>query len=91
MIVQHVVFPVGYHQFHKNQAYNEIYNKHRIALRLIYENVSIDRSIEHEIICETLRELNDDGQIIYHDENKWHFFATSMDDYLPALLFSINY
>jgi hypothetical protein len=64
---------------------NEIYNKHRAALRLIFENVSINNSIEHEIICETLRELNDSGQIIFKDENKWQFFTKAMDEYLPAL------
>lgn len=64
---------------------NEIYNKHRTALRLIFENVNINNSIEHEIICETLRELNDNGQIIFKDENKWQFFTKAMDEYLPAL------
>lgn len=64
---------------------NEIYNKHRTALRLIFENVNIDNSIEHEIICETLRELNYNGQIIFKDEKKWQFFTASMDEYLPAL------
>lgn len=43
---------------------NEIYNKHRTALRLIFENVNINNSIEHEIICEILRELNDNGHIM---------------------------
>lgn len=64
---------------------NEIYNKHRTALRLIYENVNVDNSLEHEIICETLRELNNDGHIIYKNENRWIFFTASMDDYLPSL------
>jgi hypothetical protein len=64
---------------------NEIYNKHRIALKLIYENVNIDNSIEHEIICETLRELNDDGVIIFEDNNRLRFFTKSMNEYLPEL------
>lgn len=64
---------------------NEIYNKHRTALRLIFENVNIDNSIEHEIISETLRELNDEGQIIFKDEKKWQFFTATMDEYLPSL------
>lgn len=64
---------------------NEIYSKHKTALRLIFNNVAIDNSIEHEIISETLRELHDDGQIIYKDENKWQFFSPSMDEFLPPL------
>lgn len=44
---------------------NEIYNKHRTALRLIFENVNVDNSIEHEIITETLRELHEKGQVIF--------------------------
>ncbi len=64
---------------------NEIYNKHKTALRLIFENVNVDNSIEYEIISDTLRELNDSGQIIFKDEKKWQFFTASMDEYLPVL------
>lgn len=64
---------------------NEIYNKHKIALRLIFENVNIDNSVENEIIRETLKELNDDGLIVFKDEKKWQFFTARMDEYLPAL------
>ncbi len=64
---------------------NEIYNKHKTALRLIFENVKTDNSIEHEIICETLREFHDKKQIIFNDYNKWQFFTPSMEEYLPAL------
>ena len=67
---------------------NEIYNKHRTALRLIFENVNIDNSIDDEIICDMLRELNDSKEIIFKDENKTHFFTVSMDEYLPALVTS---
>ena len=45
----------------------------------------MDNSIENEIIFETLKELNDNGQIIFKDENKWQFFTKAMDEYLPAL------
>ena len=64
---------------------NEIYNKHRTALRLIFENVDVYNSVEQEIICETLRELHDNGQIIIRDEKKWQFFTLTMDEYLPSL------
>ena len=64
---------------------NEIYNKHRAALRLIFENVSINNSVESEIICNTLKELNDDNQIIYLGNNSWSFFTQAMNDYLPEL------
>lgn len=64
---------------------NEIYNKHRTALRLIFENVNVDNSIEHEIITETLRELHEKGQVIFKDDNKWRFFTPALDEYLPAL------
>lgn len=64
---------------------NEIYSKHKTALRLIFENINMDNSIENEIIFETLKELNDNGQIVFKDENKLRFFTVSMDEYLPAL------
>ncbi len=64
---------------------NEIYNKHRTALKLIYDNVNVDNSAEHQIICETLRELHDNQYIIYKDVNKLRFFTVLMDEYLPSL------
>lgn len=64
---------------------NEIYNKHRTALRLIFENVNVDSSIESEIVCETLRELGDAGEILFTEGNGWIFFTAAMDEYLPAL------
>ena len=45
------------------QICNEIYNKHKEALNIIFDNVKIDNSIETEIICETLRELEDEGEL----------------------------
>ncbi|MCI2061754.1 MAG: PD-(D/E)XK nuclease family protein [Eubacteriaceae bacterium] len=64
---------------------NEIYNKHRTALRLIFENVSIDSSVESEIIRSTLQELEEDSQILYKGSNKWQFFTEQMDKFLPEL------
>lgn len=69
---------------------NDIYNKHRAALRLIFENTNINNSVDHEIICEVLRELHDENQIIFKDENKWHFYTIKMDEFLPELETSIS-
>ena len=64
---------------------NAIYNKHRTALRLIFENVNIDSSVESEIICSTLKELDEEGTILYKDNNSWHFFTKEMDEFLPEI------
>lgn len=64
---------------------NEIYNQHRTALRLIFENVRMDDSVESEVICEALQELNDEGLIRYHGDHKWSFGTTAMDQFLPPL------
>lgn len=64
---------------------NEIYNKHRTALRLIFENVQIDNSADSEIICNELKKLSDEGKILYYGNNSWSFFTESMDAYLPLL------
>lgn len=64
---------------------NEIYNKHRTALRLIFENVSVDNSIESEVICSVLQELSNEGLIIYEGKNKWSFTTAKMDALLPPL------
>ena len=67
------------------KKFNEIYNKHREAFKLIYENVNIDKAAESEIVCDILREYANDNKIIYDDDNSWRFFTTKMDDYLPKL------
>ncbi len=64
---------------------NEIYNKHRAALRLIYENINIDNSSDNEIIMNTLKEMADKGKIIIKDEKKRQFFTKTMDEFLPSL------
>lgn len=48
---------------------NEIYNKHREALNLIFQNVNLDKTIESEIICKVLREYSKDNKIIYYNDN----------------------
>lgn len=68
------------------QICNEIYNKHREAFRLIFDNVEgVNNSVESEIICNTLKELCEEGVILYGSENKWYFFTQQMNDYLPEL------
>jgi len=64
---------------------NDIYNKHRTALRLIFENVNIDKSVDSEIICNELKTLSANGEIVYADNNRWEFFTKDMDEFLPCL------
>jgi hypothetical protein len=64
---------------------NQIYNKHRDAFKLIYENVKVDKSIESEIICKTLNEYSNENKIIYNDDNSFRFFTKRMNSYLPEL------
>lgn len=64
---------------------NEIYSKHKTALKLIFENTDINKSIEKEIVLETLKELEDDGFILLEDNEKLRFSTQSMNDFLPQL------
>lgn len=65
---------------------NEIFNKHRVALGLIFENVNIDSSLESAIILEELHKLHDEGKIIVIDKkNNWAFLTSAMNAYLPEL------
>ena len=65
----------------------EIYNKHKDALNLIFENTKLqNNSIESEAICNVLHELSNEGKIIYNDDNTWNFFTKEMNGYLPELL-----
>ncbi len=64
---------------------NEIYNKHRTALKLIFENVNIDNSAESEILYDVLRKFDGEGKIIFKNDNRWRFFTPKMDEYLPKL------
>ena len=65
---------------------NDIYNKHRTALRLIFENVNIDNSADSEIICNELQQLANSGKIIYGEGNRWSFSTQAMNEFLPTLL-----
>jgi hypothetical protein len=64
---------------------NDIYNKHRTALRLIFENVKIDNSADSEIICGELRAMANEGEILYAGNNSWGFFTKEMNALLPQL------
>lgn len=64
---------------------NDIYNKHRVALRLIFENVKTDNSADSEIICGELKNLADEGKIVYRGNNGRWFTTERMDSFLPPL------
>ena len=64
---------------------NEIYDKHREALNLIFQNVNLDKSIDGEIICRVIREYAKNTKIVYVNDNSWHFFTTRMTNYLPDI------
>lgn len=60
---------------------NAIYNKHRSALRLIFETVGCYDSRFSEILVKTLKELSDAGHIIYDENYKAKIFKTkAMND-----------
>lgn len=63
----------------------EIYNKHKDALKLIFENVDLDQSVDSEIVCNVLKQLSDEGLIEYENNNRWRFFSKEMSEYLPDL------
>jgi len=63
----------------------EIYNKHRTALRLIFDNVQVDDSLESEIISEVLNSNEKKGRIIQKRKSRLEFHTPDMDKYLPEL------
>lgn len=65
---------------------NKIYNKHKKALDLIFEYRTDERTQISDAILNTLKKLDDEGQII-HDEGWGNFvFRTAeMDEVLPLL------
>lgn len=64
---------------------NEIYNKHKAALRLIFDNVKIDNSFDTDIISGVLMKLAADGRILYAPEYRLKFFTPEMDKLLPRI------
>lgn len=72
---------------HLIEICNKIYNKHKRALDLIYEHRIDDRAQIVEMIRNTLRELTQEGKIIYSDENNSSlvFHTKNMNEYLKPL------
>lgn len=64
---------------------NKIYNKHKQALDLIYNNITADDSAIDSIISSTLSKLNDEGKIIYENEWGTQFGTKRMYEVLPPL------
>ena len=64
---------------------NEIYNKHKTALRLIFDNVKIDNSLDTEIIGGVLSDFAKEGKIVYQPEYRLKFFTSEMSEFLPDL------
>lgn len=63
---------------------NKIYNKHKKALDLIYENRIDNKDIVKNVVFETLNKLNTCGKIIYPG-NSLRFHTSGMSEYLPDL------
>ncbi len=64
-----------------------IYNKHRTALRLIFENSPVALSADTEIIQEVLQEYRNEGKVILTDKAgaDGMFYTEEMDRFLPPL------
>lgn len=64
---------------------NKIYNKHKKALDLIFEN-RIDGKVQlSDAIKDTLCRLSEEGLIIYDESWGYNFRTEAMDKYLPLL------
>ena len=68
---------------------NQIYQKHKKALDLIFENRMDDQNLVGAIIKETLKELADAGRIIFDvnqtSNHSLMFYTKDMDEYLLPL------
>lgn len=64
---------------------NKIYNKHKQALDLIYDNIKVEESGIDSIISNTLVKLNDEEKIIYKKEWGTAFGTKRMYEALPSL------
>lgn len=64
---------------------NKIYSKHRQALDLIYDNITIYDSGIESIISNTLQKLNDEGKIIHEEDFGTCFRTAEMDKRIPLL------
>ena len=64
---------------------NKIYNKHKKALDLIFENRIDGKSQLSDAIKDTLCKLSEEGLIIYDESWGYNFRTKAMDKYLPLL------
>ena len=64
---------------------NKIYNKHKKALDLIFENRIDGRTQVSDAIKDTLCRLAEEGLIIYDENWGYNFRTETMDQYLPLL------
>lgn len=64
---------------------NKIYNKHKKALDLIFENRIDGKAQLSDAIKDTLCRLSEEGLIIYDESWGYNFRTEAMDKYLPLL------
>lgn len=64
---------------------NKIYNKHKKALDLIFENRIDGKTQLSDAIKDTLCRLSEEGLIIYDESWGYNFRTEAMDKYLPFL------
>lgn len=64
---------------------NKIYNKHKKALDLIFENRVDGTTQMSDAIKDTLCKMADEGLIIYEEGWGYNFRTEAMDQYLPLL------
>lgn len=64
---------------------NKIYNKHKKALDLIFENRIDGKTQLSDAIKDTLCRLSEEGLIIYNESWGYNFRTEAMDKYLPLL------
>lgn len=64
---------------------NKIYSKHKQALDLIYDNISVDESGIDTVISSTLQKLCEEGKIIYERDWGVEFGTKRMYEALPSL------
>lgn len=64
---------------------NKIYNKHKQALDLIYDNIIVDESGIDKIISSVLRKLSQEGKVVYGKDWGNAFGTKRMYEALPSL------
>lgn len=64
---------------------NKIYNKHKQALKLIFDNVKIEDSEIYSAITNTLQKLSQEGKIVYEEDWGTCFGTKAMYEALPSL------